>query len=114
MNGQALPDGTKLIFMQPTNGYAGFGFTDAEGAYNIQWRRSGANYDGLPVGTYQVMLVPAGTADVDEMSADEMLDGGPAPAPKASLPIKYLRATTSGLEYTITEGENTIDIDLSA
>lgn len=112
VNGKAPAEGTKVIFMEPIAGQAGFGLTDAAGAYSIEWRKEGKTYSGLPVGKYQVMLVPAGSIDIDEMSADEMLDGGPPPEEKSAIPAKYLRVATSGLEYDITEGENQVDISV--
>lgn len=115
LDGETLPAGTKVIFTEPTNGYTGFGITDDAGMYRIEWRRSGETYDGLPVGNYQVMLVPADAVDIDEVSADEMLAGGPArPRGGSSLPPKFLRATTSGLAYDVTEGENVINIEASS
>ena len=84
--------------------------------YKIEWRKERRTFDGLPVGTYQVMIVPADHIAVDDLSADEMLDGGANARinKKSSIPRKYLRAATSGLEYEIQEGENLIDIDLSS
>ncbi len=112
LDGQPLAAGTKVIFMQPTQGYSGFGITDEAGDYTIEWRRSGTTYDSMPIGKYEVMLVPAGTVDVDEMSAEEMLAGGPKPAPKsAAIPAKFLRASTSGLAYDVVAGENIINIE---
>lgn len=108
-----VPEGTKVIFMNSEVGHTGFGLTDAEGNYSIEWRREGKTYDGLPVGTYGVMIVAAEFVDVDEMSADEMLEGGPGNTPKRiSIPPKYMRVSTSGLEFTINNGENEIDIDV--
>lgn len=113
MNGEPVAEGTKVLFMHPSEGHAGFGITSADGAYSIEWRRSGTTYDGLPVGKYQVMLVPADYVDVDELSADEMLEGGGSGGQTSSqIPPKYLRAATSGLEYEVSEGENEIDIDI--
>ena len=112
LDGQPVAAGTKVIFMQPTKGYTGFGITDDSGEYRIEWRRSGTTYDGLPVGKYDVMLVPAGAIDIDEVSPEEMLAGGPKQsAPKTNIPAKFLRTSTSGLSYDVTEGENRIDID---
>ena len=114
MNQKTVPEGTKVIFMNSEIGHTGFGITDAEGNYQIEWRREGRTFNGLPVGTYQVMIVPALSADVDEMSADEMLDGGPvAVRAQIVIPRKYLRTTSSGLEYSIVDGDNVIDIDIT-
>lgn len=115
MDGKALPAGTKVIFMHPTAGHAGFGLTDAAGAYRIEWRRDTSVYDGVPIGKYQVMLVPADTMDVDSLTADELLDGAAAAkVPKSVIPAKYQRASTSGLEYEIVEGENLINLEVSS
>ncbi len=112
LDGKPLAAGTKVIFMQPTMGYSGFGVTNDAGEYRIEWRRSGTTYDGLPVGKYEVMLVSAGAVDIDEVSAEDMLAGGPkTTAAKVDIPAKFLRTTTSGLAYDIVAGENKIDID---
>src|SRR5690606_33479870 len=92
LDGTPLPAGTKVIFMEPASGYTGFGITDDAGNYRIEWRRSGTTYDGLPVGTYQVLLVPAGAIDIDAVSAEDMLAGGPKqPKPSVAIPPHLLR-----------------------
>lgn len=80
----------------------------------MQWRKSGKTYHGLPVGRYQVMLIPAGGGDVDHLSAEEMLAGGDkqATAGSQTIPAQYMRAATSGIELTISEGANQFDIDV--
>lgn len=112
LDGKTLPAGTKVIFMEPENGYMGFGITDDAGNYRIEWRRSGTTYDGLPVGNYQVTLVPAGAVDIDEVSAEDMLAGGPKqPKPSVAIPPKLLRGATSGLAYDVAANENVINIE---
>lgn len=111
--GDIVTVGTKVIFMKMDKGYAGFAFTDEEGNYRIEWRREGKTYDGLPVGTYKVLVEPPGMIDVEELSAEEMLDGKDNVAsPKPQFKKKYTQTATSGLEYTLVAGENTIDIVL--
>ncbi|MFW6114559.1 MAG: carboxypeptidase-like regulatory domain-containing protein [bacterium] len=114
IDGEPVKEGTKVLFMHPSEGHAGFGITDAAGEYRIEWRKGGTTYDGLPVGNYQVMIVPADYVDVDELSADEMLAGGGDQQATGQIPPKYLRGSTSGLAYEISEGENEIDIDLES
>ncbi len=112
LDGKPPAADTKVIFMQSTQGYTGFGMTDAEGNYRIEWRRSGTTYDGLPVGQYDVMLVPANAIDIDAVSAEDMLAGGPKKVTgKVDIPAKFLRTTTSGLSFAVVEGENQIDIE---
>jgi hypothetical protein len=112
-NGEKLAQGTKVIFMRMDTGYAGFGFTDVEGNYSIEWHRDGREYDGLPVGTYKVLVEPPGVLDVESLSADEMLDGADNVAPP-EIPFdkKYTQTATSGIEFTIKAGLNTCDIEL--
>ena len=115
LDGKPVEPDTKVIFMQGTKGYTGFGIVKDAGQYRIEWRRSGTTYDGLPLGNYDVMLVPAGAVDVDEMSAEEMLAGGPKKSTsKAVLPARYLRTTTSGLTFEVAAGDNAIDIELKS
>lgn len=105
--------GTKVIFMKMDTGYAGFGFTDEAGQYGIEWHREGVKYEGMPVGTYKVLVSPPGTIDVEELSAEEMLNGADnAPPPKPVFDKKYTQTATSGIEFTIAAGENTCDIKL--
>lgn len=58
------------------------------------------------------MLVSADAIDIDDVSAEEMLAGGPKKAAgKVDIPAKFGRTSTSGLSYDIVEGENNIDIE---
>ncbi len=115
MDDSPLPEGTEVIFMHPTDGHAGFGFTDIEGNFAIESRRGGKTYDGMPVGKYEVMIVPSSEVDVDQLTADEMLEGK---APEASEPVvqipkRYFRAKTSGLSYDVVDGDNNFKINLT-
>lgn len=112
--GGPLATGTKVIFMQLDTGYAGFAFTDEAGDYSIEWHREGIKYDGMPVGTYKVLVSPPGGVDVEDMSADEMLDGGAdkAVAAKPQFNKKYTETATSGIEFNIVAGDNVCDITL--
>jgi hypothetical protein len=113
LRGEKIAKGTKVIFMKMDAGYAGFGFTDDEGKYSIEWHREGKVYDGLPVGTYKVLVEPPGTIDVEAMSADEMLAGVSNEAPPApAFDKKYTQTSTSGIEFTIKGGDNSCDIPL--
>ena len=115
LDGEAAPTGTKVLYMGPETGHAGYSITKDGGQYDIEWRHSGKTYKGLPVGKYQVMIVSHEADDSDSRSAEEMLAGDKPKAsakPKAKIPPKYSRGNTSGLEYTIQEGPNTIDINI--
>lgn len=115
MDGKPVPEGTKIIFMHPADGHAGFGLTDVEGNFTIEWRRAGTTYNGLPIGTYEVMIVESSSVSVDELTADEMLAGkAPDARTRTLIPRKYLRATTSGLRYEVQKGKNAFDVSISS
>jgi len=116
MDGKPMAEGTQLLFMQMEAGYAAFGQTDAEGNYSIVWARDGDRKSEIPAGTYKVLIQPPAVGkDTEEMSPEEMLDGGgDVPPAQPEFPRKYQQHSTSGLEYQVAEGENTIDIDISS
>jgi len=114
MDGNALPKKTKVIFMHPTAGHAGFGFTDADGNFSIEWRRDGKTYEGMPAGSYQVMIVASSEVDTEKFSADEMLEGNlPEKQQSLQIPPRYLRAASSGLVYEVEKGENNFNISIT-
>lgn len=115
INGKVIEQGTQLLFMKMDAGYAAFGETDQEGNYSIIWARDGERKSKLPLGTYKVLIQPPRVGkDTEEMSAEEMLEGGDVAPAKPKFPVKYQQHSTSGLEYTIEEGKNQIDIDLNS
>lgn len=76
-----------LSFQYKGRGPAAYTLTDEEGSY---YARTGGHVGLLP-GTYQVALQP----------------------PKdVSIPKKYGNIRTSGLEYEVKQGKNTVDIEL--
>lgn len=113
MDGQPLPAGTQVVFMHPEKGYAAFGGTDAQGHYEItSW-----NDGQMPVGTYHVMIQPAAGANSDEEPSPEDLLDNPEKfeqAAQANFPFKYRQTNSSGLEFPVTEGANTIDIEIKS
>lgn len=112
--GKTVPSGTKVIFMMMETGYAGYAFTGEDGTYSVAWRREGETYNGLPVGTYKVLVEPPGIVDIEELSAEEMLEGkdNAIAPPTVTFDKKYTQTSTSGLEFTIVAGENIVDIAL--
>jgi hypothetical protein len=115
MDGKPLPAGHAVTFMEMQKGYLAFGVTDANGDFEVKsW-----NEGYMPVGPYKVAIAPpAGTApDTSQYSADELFEHPELmdePGGKALFPRKYLSSTTSGLEYTVKEGENHFEIDLKS
>jgi hypothetical protein len=111
MDGKPLPEGTKVMFMEPREGWLAFGATDADGRFAVKsW-----NNGNMPVGTYKVMIQPAEVEDTESLSADDLLDRkkGNTKTP-LSFPKRYRAITTSKLEYKIDEGANTFDIDIKS
>ena len=104
-NGQAVTD-TLVLFADHEHGRHITAEVDAKGKYLIQtaigW--------GLPLGTYQVSLLP-------KPVAAPIVTTGPiitAPLPESSkIPEKFRNPNTSGLKLTAVEGENVFDINLS-
>lgn len=112
-NGDVVTENTQVVFMQAEKGYAGYGMTDADGNYSIEWRREGTTFDGLPAGTYKVMVQPPPAVDLEDLSADEMLDGGgDVKISIRQFDSKYTRTESSGLAYDIVEGPNVCNIEL--
>ncbi|QDV51735.1 hypothetical protein [Gimesia fumaroli] len=115
IDGKAIDQGTQLLFMKMDAGYAAFGETDAEGNYSITWARDGERKSEVPLGSYKVLIQPPRVGkDTEEMSAEEMLEGGDVAPAKPKFPAKYQQHATSGLEFTVKEGENKINIDLKS
>lgn len=75
----------------------------SDGSYEVV----GAHGPGLPLGTYQVtvlpppMDLPVGYSSV-----------GSTKKPSTSIPARYQNPTTSGLSLTVAEQENLFDVDL--
>lgn len=80
-------------------GKMGSGATDEQGNYQISTYTVGGN-DGAVIGKNKVFF-SAGTADWSGKTAA-----------KPPVPVKYLAPDTSGLEFEVKRGKNTIDIDL--
>lgn len=116
MDGKPLAAGTQLLFMQMEKGYAAFAHTDAEGNYQLNWMREGSTRTEVPVGEYKVLIQPPAVQDVEELSAEQMLDGGDEDIQPAEpdFPKKYQQHSTSGLSFNVQEGENTCDLDLKS
>lgn len=116
MDGKPLTEGTQLLFMQMSDGYAAFAHTDAEGSYQLQWMREGVTHSEVPVGDYKILIQPPTVRDVEELTPEEMLEGADADLESAEpdFPSKYQEHRTSGLTFTVKEGANTCDLDLKS
>ena len=70
--------------------------TDASGHYRVGTLKAD---DGAPAGNYRVVVAEPAPADPDKMRPRRIHS-------------KYSRFETSGLEFTVNEGNNTFDIQL--
>lgn len=108
LNGQ--PHGALVTFVNE-EGTASAVSDSATGQYTLQ---SGEG-KRFPAGEYRVSVTPAYDWELSE-EEDEALREGRADAaaarPTTSIPEKYHRTSTSGLQYTVQQGKNTIDIEL--
>ncbi|MCA9230451.1 MAG: carboxypeptidase regulatory-like domain-containing protein [Planctomycetales bacterium] len=103
LDGATLPRGT-VAFSPQSPGAAAYGRIDSDGQYTIQTGRE----EGLASGHYLATVV------ANELPDQEGRDGGPPPAGKPITPPWYRSAKTSGLEFTVEPGSNTIDISLTS
>lgn len=109
--GKPVDEGTVVAFLSD-EGYAASGKVGADGSYTLQ---SGTGTE-VPVGTYKVSVTSISRAVVDMTPEQAMRmsqqPGGMPKADKAAVPSKYNTPGTSGLSYSVSKGENTINIEL--
>jgi hypothetical protein len=104
LDGKALPGG--LVGFHPVSaGPSAYAVIDDSGKYSV---RTGTER-GLPPGDYKV------TASANEPPASERGEqGGPPPPGKSITPAWYRMKETSGLQYTVKLGSNTINLELKS
>lgn len=104
-----MPVAAQVSFKGETSSASGV--SDAStGIYTL----SSGESEGVLAGKYQIAVSEISSA-VDTEAADyaAMMSGGSADAkPTSVIPAKYNSFGTSGLECTVAEGANTVDIDL--
>lgn len=103
------PVAAQVSFIGDTSSASGV--SDAStGVYTL----SSGDSQGVLAGKYKIAVSEI-SSDVDTSGADyaAMMSGGSTAAkPSSTIPAKYHSFGTSGLECTVTEGANTVDIDL--
>lgn len=115
-NGNPVPAGCDIVFMHQQKSLPATATTGADGSYSLQM----GGKPGILAGAYKVSLTPpakeaAAAPDPSNPEAYKAFMTGKAPKAaeeKPPFPKKYQVAETSGLTYTVEEGENTIDIEL--
>jgi hypothetical protein len=116
LNGESVPAGTGVVFLSD-DGFTASGQVAADGSYELSSAGSG---NQIPAVAYKVMVsgAAAGGVSAEDANYDAMMEasasGGAQPEAEAqsAIPSKYNSTATSGLSFTVTEGENTINIEL--
>lgn len=104
---KAPAEKTQVTFLHPAEGYSATGYTDSEGKYKLTSWNSG----NLPAGDYKVFVMPP---EPKKLTPEEELERGPNDSdPEPEFDEEFSDAETSGLTFTVKEGENTFDVELS-
>jgi hypothetical protein len=114
-NSEPLPPKHAIVFYDLTRGYIYKGDTDTEGNFVLF---SDDHGEKVPIGEYSIMVRPpvsGGDIDPSDFTA-EQLEENPSIADgemgEVTYPMKYNAIATSGLTFTVKEGENTFDLDM--
>lgn len=101
VDGKPLDRG-RVSFAPTATGQMAVGTIQNDGTYKLMTNRE----RGLEPGEYKASIVSR------EMQQSD--DGGPPMQSKYLAPKKYSTTSTSGLQFSVETGSNTIDIDLSS
>lgn len=107
LDGQTLPSDSvgSVAFYPVAGGPPATGSIDDDSYYTLRTGREAS----VPPGEYTVTV---GASQRPTQSATS--DGGPPPPGKPITPTKYRLPRTSGLQYTVEPGGNTIDLELQS
>lgn len=111
-NDAPVPAGCVVTFVNQESSLPATGVVAADGTYTLTMKGEGQ----VTVGPYKISISTA--ADETDITADEeayaaqMMGGDAASSKPPPFPAIYFSPITSGLSYTVTEGENTHDIPL--
>ncbi len=111
--GKPLAPNHAVVFMNLRSGYACKGDTDAAGNYQLDSWNNGE----LPIGKYSVTVrLPLPEIDPETIDPEELMNNPRLLAKMKqvgySYPRKYSQIATSGLKFTVAEGENSYPIEL--
>jgi hypothetical protein len=109
LDGQPVPPGSVVSFVSDA-GFAAAAKVASDGNYSLQI----AGAPDIPVGTYKVGVVPP-AEEMSESDYDKYMSGDgaeTAETPSEAIPSKYADPATSGLSFSVEQGENTINIEL--
>ena len=83
-----------------TAGQIGFGEIGPDGVYSMSWNTGGQHGEQVPIGEYRIAIHPPEV-------------GGGSTQDHPNFPKKYADPSTSGLNRTVAEGENTFDLEMT-
>lgn len=101
LDGKAIGPGMIVFAPTGTDKKPATGSIESDGTYTLMTSRE----QGLATGTYQVAV------SIREMPQN-VKRGDRPPLGKSLIPEKYEESTTSGLEYKVQPGKNTINVEL--
>ena len=101
VDGKPLDRG-KVSFSPTSSGQMAVSIIQDDGSYELMTNRE----RGLEIGDYRVSIV--------SREMDQTDDGGPPMQGKYLAPKRYSTPSTSGLQFSVEAGSNTIDIDLTS
>jgi hypothetical protein len=101
LDGKKVGPGTVVFAPAQPGGKPATGSIESDGSYNIKTSRA----TGLSAGAYRVAV------SVREMPQNVKRGDRPPPG-KSVIPEKYEDENTSGLQYDVAPGRNTINIEL--
>jgi len=102
LDGNPLDHG-KVTYVSEGGAVIAMGQIESDGDYSVEVARSG----GLPSGDYQVKVTCRAPAVAGR-------GGGPPRPGKSLIPRRYTRGQTSGWQFTVEPGSNTIDLEISS
>jgi hypothetical protein len=102
LDGKVVPRGT-VAYQPSAGGPAAYARIEDNGAYVIHTGRE----EGLPSGEYSVTV----TAN-EPPAVTQTQSGGPPPPGKPITPPWYRTKNTSGLNFTVSPGDNEINLEL--
>lgn len=103
--GEPIPEGSAVVFVHQKTGIIATGLTDAQGNFNVLMR----NGRDILVGDYAINITPPGQPDenISILTMDNV------PEEWKKVPQKYWGEPTSGEIFTVVEGKNEYNLELT-
>jgi hypothetical protein len=118
LGGEPVPAGCTVTFIS-AEGFTATGSVQSGGSYKLtRVGNAGEVLETIPVGTYQVSIIPPPAAEMSEADYDKLMEAQAAgqeqanAGPADAIPSKYHTTQTSDLTEEVQEGANTINFEL--